>query len=218
MRQTLLRGLHLLALGLWFGGAAFFNFVSAPTIFDSFKRVVSDGPSDRTAHQTIIPPDAPRPMKDALAGALAGSAVGPIFPRYFLMQAVCGGIALATALTWFRAERGRSVHRWRVYLIGLAVLLVAAGWPISEYVSQLRVERFHPDSAVAGAARAAFGPWHLVSLALSVVTTCLAGVGLALGAKLPTSSSTPEGSPYLARGGSPGNAHPTIARAPEGRS
>jgi acyl-phosphate glycerol 3-phosphate acyltransferase len=179
MRQTLLRGQHLLALGFWFGGAAFFNFVTAPTIFDSFKRVVNDGQSDRTAHQTIIPPDAPQPTRDALASALAGSAVGPIFPKYYLMQAACGGIALVTALTWFRADPARSVHRWRVYLLGLAVLLVAVGWPISEHVSQLRVDRFH-----SAAAKAAFGPWHLVSLALSFVTTCLAGVGLALAAKI----------------------------------
>jgi acyl-phosphate glycerol 3-phosphate acyltransferase len=181
MRQTLLRGLHILALGLWFGGAAFFNFVSAPTIFDSFKRVVNDGPSDRTAHQTIIPPDTEQVTKDRLASALAGSAVGPIFPKYFLMQALCGGVALVTALTWFH---GGPVHRWRVYLLGAAVLLVAAGWPISDYVSQLRVERFHPEPAVAEAARATFGPWHLVSLLLSFVTTCLAGVGLALAAKI----------------------------------
>lgn len=184
MRQTLLRGLHVLALGLWFGGAAFFNFVSAPTIFDSFKRVVNDGPSDRTARQTIIPADAEQPTKDRLASALAGSAVGPIFPKYFLMQALCGGAALATALTWFRAGLGRSVHRWRVYLIGTAVVLVVVSWPISEYVSQLRVERFHPDPAAAEAARTAFGPWHLVSLFLSFITTCLAGVALAMAANI----------------------------------
>ncbi len=176
MRQTLLRGLHLLALGFWFGGAAFFNFVSAPAIFDSFKQVVNEGPSDRTALQTIIAPDAPQPAKDALASALAGSAIGPIFPKYFLMQAVCGAVALVTALTWFRAG---AVGRWRVYLIGLALVLVAASWPISEHVSQLRIERFQSD-----AARAAFGPWHLVSLFLSLMTTCLAGVALALAAKI----------------------------------
>lgn len=191
MRQTLLRGLHLLALGLWFGGAAFFNFVSAPTIFASFEEVVNTAPSDRTAHVPIVPADIPQEKKDetkdALAKALAGSAVGPIFPKYFLMQAVCGAVALLTALAWPRAEPGRSVHRWRVYLIGLAVVLVAVSWPISEHVSQLRVERFNPDSAIAKMARAAFGTWHLVSLLLSFVTTCLAGVALALGAKLPAS-------------------------------
>jgi hypothetical protein len=214
MRQTLLRGLHLLALGLWFGGAAFFNFVSAPSIFDSFKRVVNDGPSDRTAHQTIIAPDAPQPTRDTLASALAGSAVGPIFPKYFLMQAICGGIALLTALIWLRSEPGRSVHRWRVYLIGLAALLVAVGWPISEYVSQLRIERFHPDPSVAVAARAAFGPWHLVSLLLSLVTTSLAGAGLALAARLPTDVRAPEGPSSVARGGSPGSRDQENVRAP----
>jgi acyl phosphate:glycerol-3-phosphate acyltransferase len=185
MRQTLLRGLHLLALGFWFGGAAFFDFVAAPTIFSSFEEVVNAGPSDRTANQTIVPANATGDQKHDLARALAGSAVGPIFPKYFAMQAVCGAVALVTALAWLRAEPGRSVHRWRVYLIGLAVLTVAVSWPISEHVSQLRVERFSPDSAVAKTAQAAFGPWHLVSLLLSFVTTCLAGVGLGLGAKLP---------------------------------
>ncbi len=189
MRQTLLRGLHLLALGSWFGGAAFFNFVSAPAIFASFEEVVNTGPSDRTANQTIIPADAPADQKKALASALAGSAVGPIFPKYFVWQAVCGIVALVTAATWFRAEPARSVHRWRVYLIGLAVLLVAVSWPISEHVSRLRVERFSVDGSLAGAAKAAFGPWHLVSLLLSFVTTCLAGVGLALAARLPGSGS-----------------------------
>jgi glycerol-3-phosphate acyltransferase PlsY len=191
MRQTLLRGLHLLALGFWFGGAAFFNFISAPTIFDSFEKVVNESPSDRTANVRIVPADIPEERKAEtkhdLARALAGSAVGPIFPKYFLMQAVCGAVALLTALAWPRAEPGRSVHRWRVYLIGLAVVLVAVSWPISEHVSQLRVERFSPERAVADAAQAAFGPWHLVSLLLSFVTTCLAGVALALGAKLPAS-------------------------------
>ena len=37
----------------------------------------------------------------------------------------------------------------------------------------------------AAKAKAAFGPWHLASLALSTVTVVLAGVALLLGAKLP---------------------------------
>ncbi|HET6573693.1 MAG TPA: glycerol-3-phosphate 1-O-acyltransferase PlsY, partial [Fimbriiglobus sp.] len=176
MRQTLLRGLHILALGFWFGGAGFFSFVAAPAIFDSFKQVVNDGPSDRTAHQTIIPPGATDKEKKDLASALAGSAVGPVFPKFFLMQSICGGVALITALTWFRAG---SVGRWRVYLIGLALVLAVVGWPISEHVSQLRVERFRTETA-----QAAFVSWHLVSLLLSFVTTCLAGAGLALAAKI----------------------------------
>ena len=58
MRQPILRGLHVVALGLWFGGAAFFNFIAAVPIFRSFEQVVHGGPSDRTAGETIIAPDA----------------------------------------------------------------------------------------------------------------------------------------------------------------
>ena len=182
MRQPFLRSLHVLALGLWFGGAAFFNFGTALPIFASFKEVVNAGPSDRTAYQTIISPGADQKEKDALASALAGSAVGPVFPRYFAMQAVCGVVALLTALSWWKAGR---VHRWRVIVLAFALATVAAGWPISNEVSRLRLERFSPDAAVAAAAKAAFGPWHLVSLALSVVTVCAAGVALAFAGSLP---------------------------------
>ena len=186
MRDTVVRGLHVLALGMWFGGAAFFNFGTATAIFASFERVVNDGPSDRTANEQIIPADASPERKKDLANALAGSAVGPVFPRYFAMQAVCGMIALVTALSWWRQG---GVHRWRVYVIAAAVLTVAVGWPISEEVSRLRLLRFSTDEFAAGWARAWFGKWHVVSLLLSFVTVCLAGVALVLAAKLPNTVS-----------------------------
>lgn len=183
MRCTLCRYLHVLALGLWFGGAAFFNFVTAPTIFESFKQVVHAGPSDRTAQVKIIEDDSPH--KDSLASALAGSAVGPVFPKYFAMQGVCGLVALATAFGWWKEGR---LHRWRVLVIALACLTVAIGWPISTQVSELRLLRFDTNPDTAAAAKEAFGPWHLVSLALSFVTVILAGVALAMAAKLPAES------------------------------
>lgn len=182
MRQPVLRGVHVLALGLWFGGAAFFNFVTAPTNFATFKEVVAAGASDRTAQETIIPADASPERKAALANALAGAAVGPVFPKYFAMQAVCGAVALVTALSWWRAGR---THRRRVLVIAFAVLTVAVGWPISDEVTRLRPLRFSPDAAAAEAAKAAFASWHLVSLALSAVTVCAAGVALAMAGRLP---------------------------------
>jgi acyl phosphate:glycerol-3-phosphate acyltransferase len=185
MRETILRGLHIMALSLWFGGAAFFNFIAAVPIFRSFEEVVHGGPSDRTAGETIIPPDASEERKKALASALAGSAVGPVFPRYFAMQAVCGLIALVTALNWWNAEGGRKVHHWRVLLIAAGVFTVAVGWPLSNYVSELRLARFSADDAMANAAKAAFGTWHRASLLLSTVTVCLAGAAMALAGKLP---------------------------------
>ena len=96
MRDSFVRGLHVLALGLWFGGAGFFNFVTAPSIFESFKEVVNTAPSDRTAHWPIAPrggSEAATKKREDLANALAGSAVGPVFPKYFAMQAVCGLVA-----------------------------------------------------------------------------------------------------------------------------
>ncbi len=185
LRHTFLRAFHLFSVGLWFGAAAFFNFGTALSVFDSFKKVVYDGPSDRTAYVQIIPEDAPKQQKDDLASALAGAAVGPIFPKYFLLQTICASIAVVTSLTWFRTEPGRRWHRARAIVLAIAFGLVLVGWPISDVVSQLRVERWNPDPAVAKMARTAFGPWHLVSLASSAVTTCLAGVGLLMGAKLP---------------------------------
>jgi acyl phosphate:glycerol-3-phosphate acyltransferase len=182
MRDTLVRGLHVLALGLWFGGAAFFNFVTAPTIFDSFKKVVNENPSSRTAGETILPANAPQNRKDALANALAGSAVGPVFPKYFAMQAVCGLVAILTARPWAAGDR---VHRWRISVLLAAFMTVLGGWPISDWVSELSAQRFSSDESIASAAKAAFGPWHLVSLFLSFVTVCLSGVALALAAKLP---------------------------------
>jgi hypothetical protein len=181
MSQTLLKIIHVLALGMWFGGA-FFIQIAALVIFESFKQVVNAGPSDRTAYHQIIDLGAPQEEKAALASALAGSAVGPVFPWYFAMQAVCGALALLTALTWWNA--GGKVHRWRVYVLAAAVATVAIAWPISNYVSELRLLRFDPNSDIAAAARADFGPWHLASLFLSCVTVLLAGIALAMAAFL----------------------------------
>jgi hypothetical protein len=147
--------------------------------------VVNNNPSDRTAGVTILPADAEPEKKKALASALAGSAVGPVFPRYFALQAVCGLLALVTALSWWNKEPGTKVHRRRVILIAVAAATIAAAWPISNHVSALRPERYSTDSAIAAAAKVAFNTWHFVSLALSFVTVCLAGIALAMAARLP---------------------------------
>ena len=177
-RRTAIRSIHLLSLGLWFGGAAFFNFGAAPAVFQSFRQVVAGGPSDRTAGEELLPADASQGRRDGLASALAGAAVGPVFPIYFGMQAVCGAAALLTALTWWPAGRP---HRWRVRVLALGLLTVALGWPLSTRVSELRLQRFDPSEAVAREARLAFVPWHLASLFLSLITVSLAGAGLCWG-------------------------------------
>jgi acyl-phosphate glycerol 3-phosphate acyltransferase len=184
------KAIHVMALGLWFGGAVFFNFVSAPAIFDSFKQVVAAAPSDRTAGLPLVPDglsaDERAAKEKDLASALAGAAVGPIFPKFFLMQAVCGMLVVITALGYSRRPGAGRVDRVRFALALAAWVTVLIGWPISAHVSELRVERFAADPAVAEAARSAFVAWHLVSLFLSMVTALLATATIALAGQLPS--------------------------------
>jgi len=183
MFRTVARGIHVLAVGLWFGAMVMFNFIVAPTqFFEAFPAVVESAPSDRTANLPITDGATDAQKKD-LANALAGSAVGPVFPKFFQLQAVCASLGLITALGW-RNLPGK-VQRWRVVVLSLAALTVAGGWPISNKVSALRVERFNPDSALAEAARSSFAEWHFVSLGLSLVTVVLVGLALAMAAKMP---------------------------------
>ena len=172
MRLPLLRGLHSLALGLWFGGAAFFSFAAAPAIFASFTQVVAESPSDRTANLDIVPPGTSDDGKKALASALAGAAVGPVFPKFFAAQAAAAVVALATGL-------GLHARRWRLGLLTAGLGMVLVGWPISQTVSEVRLLRASADPAASAAAKAAFGPWHLASLGLSALTTLIAGASLA---------------------------------------
>ncbi|HEX3149432.1 MAG TPA: glycerol-3-phosphate 1-O-acyltransferase PlsY [Gemmataceae bacterium] len=188
MLHTLTRAIHVISLGVWFGSAVMFNLIVAPTqFFEAFPAVVESAPSDRTANLPLAP-GASEDQKKQLATALAGSAVGPVFPKFFKLQAVCAALALVTALAWWQ-RRGR-VHRCRVILAALAATTIAVGWPLSNKVSALRVERFDVDPATAEAARTAFSEWHLASLMLSFVTLVLAGLTLTLAAKMPEQPGT----------------------------
>ena len=177
-RQFALRAVHIVALGVWFGGSLFFNFLTAPAIFASFDDVAKTAPSDRTAHEPLLPPDADDARKQRLGSALAGAAVGPVFPLYFATQAICGGLALVTALAWRSALR--------TLLIAAGLLYVAAGWPVSRHVAELRAARVDvANPARAEAAKRAFRTWHFVSLGLSTLTVGVAGAALVMAAGLP---------------------------------
>jgi acyl phosphate:glycerol-3-phosphate acyltransferase len=129
-------------------------------------------PNDRTAGQRIQSESASDAEKKALASALAGSAVGPIFPKYFALLTVTGLIGVTTAIAWH--HRGR-VQRWRTWIVLAALVITIIGWPLSGWVSQLRIERFADVNA-----KALFGPVHLLSLGLSAIGTILSGVGVIL--------------------------------------
>jgi acyl-phosphate glycerol 3-phosphate acyltransferase len=185
MRQTLLRVVHLIALGLWAGGAGFFTFLAAPAMNAEFAEVVATAPNTRTSNRPLLPADATEADKKELASALFGAAVGPVFPWLFAVQAVGSVLALATAAAWWPLG---GIHRRRVVVLAVAAAVGAVGLWLSAVVTELRPKRFDPDPAVAAAAKRDFGPWHLTSLAATGLTVVLAGVGLGMAARLPTDS------------------------------
>ena len=114
-----------------------------------------------------------------------GATVSPLFPVYFLLQGVCGFLALITALGFTRSESGRRVHRIRFMVILIAVVTIVAGWPLSMKVAELRTQRYSHDEAISKPAKEEFGRLHMYSLLLNFGTVLLTGVGTAMAAALP---------------------------------
>jgi acyl-phosphate glycerol 3-phosphate acyltransferase len=202
---SLTKSLHVIAVALWFGGAVFFSFVVAPVLFSSFEDL-----GKRQPRPGWFPPT---PLfsrsDDAINGPqeqgvrAAGYAITPMFPWYFVVQGVCGLIAVATALPW--AKLG-GVHRWRLSALLIALLLVVIGWPMERYIEAglpggsgkgLRDSRDRtteeylraPEPAQAlsamRAARGEFGMWHGFSLMVNYAVIAFVLIGTALAAHLP---------------------------------
>ncbi len=209
--QLLGKTLHVLAVGLWFGAAVFFTFVVGLSLFGNFEAVAAS--EQRPVWFPVSPPFQAEPgMLKEQGTRAAGYAVSPMFPIYYLLQGVCGFIAVLTALAWTKAEAGRRVHVVRVWVLGLALVTVLVGWPLAQHVSELRVQRNQTSDdyliavmkskaeGPAGSAPAAqveekrsardearrqFGLWHMASLFENFLTVLLVAVGLALAAQLP---------------------------------
>jgi acyl-phosphate glycerol 3-phosphate acyltransferase len=200
IRETLFmtrvnKSLHVLAVGLWFGAAVFFTFVVAFSLFGGFEQLADDNPRPAwfpSSHLYDRKVDAINARREQGTRA-AGFAITPMFTWYFLMQLVCGFVALATALPWSRLG---SLHRWRLTILLTAVFLVLAGWPLERWVEELR----HPRNGYTDAylqdpteekleqmrsARAEFGTWHGVSVMLNLgVLVCITAAA-ALAGHLP---------------------------------
>jgi hypothetical protein len=190
MITSLSRMLHVMAVGLLFGATIFFNFIAAPSIFRTFREAVHSAPNDRTANFPLVTetdPEKRGPQCDVLANALAGTAVGPIFPTFYALQSGCLVVAMITALSWW-SKSPKGWNRWRVYLLGLALITVVIGWSLSGTISTLRVERFSTDLAVAESAKQRFAEWHLYSLMLSFSTAIFASMVMAMTARIPGQS------------------------------
>ncbi len=214
------RTLHVLALGLWFGSSVFFSFVVGPTLFDTYWTVAqseqrpgwfpigegySRNPEEWKAREPAGKPlfaDASQVRREQGTRA-AGAAVGPLFPWYYLIEGICGLVALITALAWSRGASGGRVHAWRAWLLVLALATVLAGWPLERYVASLGEQRNllvdmvlttpQPATSQLEAAREGYNTfvaWHLVSLFLNFGTVLLVTGAMALAANLPTRTSS----------------------------
>jgi glycerol-3-phosphate acyltransferase PlsY len=198
------RSLHVLALGLWFGASVFFTFVVGLSLFNTFETIGAEVPRPAwlPLSATFSKVDAHINGPREQGARVAGAAVAPMFDWYFALQGACGLVALATALPWSRAA---GVHRWRLWLLGMALVLVLAGWPVEKHVSQLRRPRNHAteeylqaaprDAEVSlaqmQAARSAFARWHGYSLVLNLVCVACVTAAMALAGNLPAPVTAP---------------------------
>src|SRR5262245_30633778 len=188
--------IHVLALGLWFGSVVFFTFVVAPNVFNTFLPIGEQNRADRpnwfplpeqfdkdlANWQQGDPPlfRSPRELGHEQGLRAAFAAVGPMFDWYFLIQGACGLLAVATALSWSRAEPRNRVDQIRTFILLLALVTVLIGWPLERKVAELSTTRnaavdavlqsSQPSAAMIQDASAKvhdFIRWHLYSLFLN---------------------------------------------------
>jgi acyl-phosphate glycerol 3-phosphate acyltransferase len=174
----LTKSIHVLSLGLWFGGMIFFT-LAALSLFHTFE-AMGESPPDVRPSWLALPADFDREQGTRLAGI----AVAPWFDWYFAIQGACALLALASAMGWDDLDQERA-QRLRLRILMAALALVLIGWPVARYVGKLRIDRYASDQAIADSARAAFGNWHAASLALNMATLVLVTLALALAAQMP---------------------------------
>ncbi|MFN4258187.1 MAG: glycerol-3-phosphate 1-O-acyltransferase PlsY [Gemmataceae bacterium] len=194
---------HVLSLGMWFGTVVFFTFFGALTLFHTFETIAAQPQEKRPTWFPVAPGyDKDEAARKEQGTRAAGAAVGPLFDWYFLIQGVCGFLAVGTALAW-RGARQR-IHQVRVNILIAAVATVLIGWPLERYVSELRVQRHatsdallqsagpvsQPAQDAAAQAKSAFFLWHTISLLWNFVTVILVTIAMAQAAFLPDNLGT----------------------------
>jgi uncharacterized membrane protein len=133
------RFLHLLGLAVWIGSLVFFSFVTAPSLFGALPR------------------------------ELAGRATAAIFPRYYLVGAGSGLVALAGALLiWLRGGgRERPLLAEAILLVLMLALTLYAWQGILPEADRLRGLLHTAQDTPEGAAAARFGRLHRRSVSLN---------------------------------------------------
>jgi acyl-phosphate glycerol 3-phosphate acyltransferase len=217
--NNLIKVIHVLALGLWFGTAVFFSFVVGLTLFAQMDQLVQRDTSPEwfTVTERFYLDDDKIKGRYEYGTRIAGQLISPMFDWYFLIQGLCGFLAVATAWGWQYAFPAQKIHRRRVTVLLLAVATVVIGWPLERHVSELRHVRHEKmDTVFAGTpadfaanknaaleARSNFGLYHTYSLFLNFATIALVAIGMGMAAFLPGSgtptSTEPPGGKQRAR-------------------
>lgn len=212
----LIKTVHVLALGLWFGSVIFFIVVGL-TLFPTFRALSDKKAGERPLWLPLPteyakePPskEFPDPLRQEQGSRVAGAAVGPMFSWYYGIQAVCGILALATAYSFCCAPASPgTVHKVRTAVLLLGVVSVGVGWWLEREVEARRIPRNELSDEVlksaaptpeqvqkASDARADFGRWHLYSLMVNFLTIILVTIAMALAAQLPVAASASEPAP-----------------------
>ena len=143
-----LRFLGIANVAVWFGAAIFFTFAVGPGIFsDEMRSVLGADPSTFNFY--------------------AGGVALVVIKRYFILQYVCGTLAVLHLL----AERlylGRKTHR---YMLGLLIFIfglgLIGGFGLQPRMKSLRQTMYSSTATPQqkDAAHHAFGIWHGVSMA-----------------------------------------------------
>ena len=134
--MTLTLFIYLLAMVCWLGGMVFFSLITAPVIFRVLQR------------------------------ADAGKVVSEIFPRYYLLGYIAGGVALALAV-YFCVLRGERVW-WILSVAALALALgmtFYAGAVLRPQIDAIRTVAEEPN--VDPARKAEFDRLHRLSVSLN---------------------------------------------------
>ncbi len=207
--QNVTKIVHVLTMGFWFGMAVFFSFFVALTLLNTMEEKALAKPrpawfpvwTEYAAESGVA--DSNKEQGSQAFGAL----ISPLFDCFFLLQGICGFVAVATAWSW---QRFGGVHRWRVILLLLAIATVLVGWPLERQVSVIREDRTNAvrqylkaklkNSPTANegrelekrvvAVKAKFGTWHTYSLFLNFGTIGLIAVAMGMAAFLPPSTPT----------------------------
>ena len=145
---AVLRFVGIVNAAVWFGAAIFLTFAAGPAFFSA-------------------------EMLDLLPRYHAGRAAQIVLARYFILQQVCGGIAVAhLLLEWLYA--GRQPGRFGLWLLSLMVAVgLAGGLWLQPKLKHLHAVKYAPDTTTAQKAEAgkAFGAWHGVSQTANLLLT-----------------------------------------------